>query len=103
MSFRLRLVLTSLATLVVGLGAVIVAGNVLLERRVDSEAASLLRGRAEAQVSALTVTPTHVHVRETPNDTLLDRQSWVLDGNRVVERPAGAVLEVDRAAVALGR
>lgn len=103
MSFRLRLVLTSLATLVVGLGAVMLAGNVLLERRVDSEAASLLRGRAEAQVSALTVTPTHVHVRETPNDTLLDRQSWVLDGDRVVERPAGAAPEVDRAAVALGR
>jgi hypothetical protein len=33
MSFRLRLLLTSLATLVVGLGAMLAAGNVLLERR----------------------------------------------------------------------
>jgi hypothetical protein len=43
MSFRLRLQLTALATLVVGLGAVLVAGNVLLDQRVDHEATSLLR------------------------------------------------------------
>jgi signal transduction histidine kinase len=103
MSFRVRLQLTSLVTLVVGLGAVLGAGNVLLERRVDSEARSLLHGRAEAQVAALTVTPAGVRVRETPNDTLLDRQSWVLDANRVVERPAGVDPALDRLAVALGR
>src|SRR4051812_33908854 len=103
MSFRLRLLLTSLATLVVGLGALLVAGNVLLERRVNSEATTLLRARAEAQVAALTVTPTRVIVRDTPNDTVLDRRSWVLDGTRVIERPAGASGQLDRAAVALGR
>jgi signal transduction histidine kinase len=103
MSFRLRLLLTSLATLVVGLGAVLVTGNVLLERRVDSEAVSLLRVRAEAQLAALTVTPMAVRVREAPNDTLLDRQSWVLDGDRVVERPAGVAAALDRAAIAIGR
>jgi signal transduction histidine kinase len=103
MNFRRRLLLTSLATLAVGLGAVLVMGNVLLEHRVDSEATSLLRGRAEAQVAALTVTTAHVRVRDTPNDTLLDRRSWVLDGARVVERPAGAPAALDRLAVALGR
>jgi signal transduction histidine kinase len=103
MSFRLRLLLTSLATLVVGLGALLIAGNIVLERRVDSEAASLLRARAQAQVAALTVTPAGVRVRETPNDTVLDRRAWVLDGNRVVERPAGVSVQLDRAAVALGR
>jgi signal transduction histidine kinase len=103
MSFRLRLLLTSLLTLAVGLGAMLVAGNILLERRVDSEEASLLRGRAEAQIAALTVTATAVRVREVPNDTQLDRQSWVLDGERVLERPSGVSPAVDRAAVALGR
>jgi signal transduction histidine kinase len=103
MSFRLRLALTALATLVVGLGAVLVAGNVLLDHRVDHEATSLLRGRADAQVSALAVTSTRVRARETPNDTVLDRQSWVLDARRVVERPAAASPALDRAAVALGR
>jgi signal transduction histidine kinase len=103
MSFRARLLLTSLATLAVGLGAVLVAGNVLLEHRVDVETTSLLRARADAQVAALTVTPTSVRVRETPNDTLLDRRSWVLEGSRVVERPAAVDPAQDRAAVALGR
>jgi signal transduction histidine kinase len=49
------------------------------------------------------VTSTHVGARETPNDTVLDRQSWVLDADRVVERPAAASAALDRAAVALGR
>jgi signal transduction histidine kinase len=103
MSFRLRLLLTSLATLVVGLGALVVAGNIVLAQRVKSERTSLLRVRAEAQVAALTVTRTHVSARETANDTLLDRQAWVLDGDRVIERPAGASPRLDRAAVVLGR
>ncbi len=103
MSFRRRLQATALATLVVGLGAVLVAGNVLLERRVDSETASQLRGHAEAQIAALAVSRTDVRVRETANDTQLDRQSWVLDGDRVVERPAAVAPALDRAAVVLGR
>jgi signal transduction histidine kinase len=103
MSFRVRLLLTSLATLAVGLGAVLAIGNVLLERRVDTEAASLLRARAEAQIAALTVTPTRVRVRETPNDTVLDRQAWVFSGANVIERPADARPALDAAAVRLGR
>jgi signal transduction histidine kinase len=103
MSFRARLLVASLATLAVGLGAVLVTGNVLLERRVDAEASNLLRARAEAQVAALTVTTRGVAVRESPNDPVLDRQSWVLDGDRVVERPTGVSPALDRAAIALGR
>ena len=103
MSFRLRLLVTSLATLVVGLGALLVAGNVLLEKRVDAESKGLLRARADAQIAALNVTATGLTVRETPNDTLLDRRSWVLDGHRVVERPAGVSPSLDRLAVSLGR
>jgi signal transduction histidine kinase len=103
MSFRHRLLLASLATLVVGLGALLIAGNLLLERRVDTEASSLLHARADAQLAALAVTGARVQVRETPNDTVLDRRSWVLDGDRVIERPAGVYPPLDRAAVALGR
>jgi signal transduction histidine kinase len=101
-SFRTRLVITSLVTLAVGLGALLVAGNVLLAQRVRSEATSLLRARAEAQIAALTVTPTKVVVRETPNDAMLDRRSWVIVDGRVVERPAGVSRELDRMAVAIG-
>ena len=48
---------------------------------------SVLRARAEAQLAALRVTPAGVRVRESANDEALDRSSWVLDGDRVVERP----------------
>lgn len=103
MSFRARLVVTSLVTLAVGLGALLVAGNVLLAQRVRSEATSLLRARADAQMAALSVTGNRVVVRETPNDATLDRRSWVIADGRVLERPTGVPAALDRLAVALGR
>ena len=103
MSFRRRLLLTSLATLAIGLGSLLVAGNVLLDRGVRSEASALLQARADAQLAALIVRPAGVSVRDTANDDVLDRRSWVLDGTRVVERPVGVSPALDRAAVALGR
>jgi signal transduction histidine kinase len=102
-TFRQRLLLTSLTTLAVGLAALLVAGNVVLAVRVHDERSTLLRERAQAQIAALEVTPTSVAVRETANDAVLDRQSWVIHGTRVVERPASAPDALDRAAVALGR
>ena len=88
MSFRARLLLTSLATLAIGLGALVVAGNVLLNARVRTEASNLLRGHADAQLAALTVGRDGIRVREAPNDEALDRRAWVLDGDQVVERAA---------------
>jgi signal transduction histidine kinase len=102
-SLRARLLLVSMLTLAVGVGALLVVGNVLLRSGVHAQASSLLRARAEAQLAALQVTPRGVRVRETPNDEVLDRRSWVLDGARVVERPADVPASLDRAAVALGR
>jgi hypothetical protein len=94
-SFRARLLLTALATLVVGVGAVVVAGNVPLGARVRAEASSLLRTRAEAEIAELRVTRSGIRVREPVNDTLT-QQSWVLDGNRVVERPPGVSRQKDQ-------
>jgi signal transduction histidine kinase len=42
-------------------------------------------------------------VRETPNEQVLDRRSWILAGNRVLERPGGVSPALDRLAVTLGR
>ncbi len=103
MTLRTRLLLTSLLTLAVGLGALLVLGNVLLARRVQAEASSVLRANAETQLAALDVGPAGVRVRETAEDPTLDRRSWVLSRGRVVERPADVPADVDRAAVALGR
>ncbi len=103
MTFRARLIFTAMITLAVGLGALLVAGNVLLDRRVGVEASNVLHGRAEAEVAALTIRDGRVIVRETPNDVELDRSSWVLEGRRVVERPPAVSAGLDRRAVALGR
>jgi signal transduction histidine kinase len=102
-SFRLRLLLASLSTLAIGLGALLVLGNVLLARRADAETSTVLRANAGAQVAALSIVRGHVVVRDAPNDATLDRRSWVLDGDRVLERPAGAPARLDAAAIALGR
>jgi len=102
-SFRLRLLLAALTTLAVGLGSLLVLGNVLVGQRVRAEASSVLRANADAQVSALAVTARGVAVRPTANDDALDRRSWVFDGTRVVERPPGVRADLDRAAVKLAR
>lgn len=103
MSFRGRLLLVSMAALTAGLGLVLIAGNALLAARVHADASDLLRARADAQLAAVSVIGGRVTSNQAPNDATLDRQSWVLDGDRVIERPANAAPEVDRAAVALGR
>jgi signal transduction histidine kinase len=100
---RTRLLVVSLVSLAIGLGALVVVGNVLLREGVQAQAHSVLRERAQGDVATLDVTPRAVIVRETPNDAVLDRSSWVLSGDRVVERPRGASPELDRVAVALGR
>jgi len=102
-TFRTRLLLAAMTTLAVGLGALLVLGNVLLAQRTRAEVSSVMRANADSQVSALIVTPTGVHVRETANDGVLDRRSWVFDGDRVIERPPGATAELDRIASRLGR
>jgi signal transduction histidine kinase len=102
-SLRTRLLLVSLLTLALGLGALLIAGNVLLRSGVRAQAASVLRARADAQLAAVVVTRDDLRVRESANDEVLDRSSWVLRGDRVVERPAGVSARLDRAAEALGR
>jgi signal transduction histidine kinase len=103
MSFRTRLLAVTLAALALGLGGLVVAGNLLLAARVRAEASNLLTARADTQLAALSIDGGRIAVRESPNDDLLDRWAWVLDGDRVLERPAGASLALDRTAVALGR
>jgi signal transduction histidine kinase len=102
-TFRTRLLLASLLTLAVGLGALLVAGNVLLAARTTSERSNLLHEQAQAQIAALDIGPRGIRVRETANDAVMDRRAWVLAPGRVLERPTGAPAALDRAAVALGR
>jgi len=102
-TFRTRLLATSLLTLAIGLGALVLAGNVLLAAQIHRQQTSLLNERAQALVASLEVRDGRVVTRNAPNDAVLDRQSWVLEGDTVLERPAAAshALAVD--AVRLGR
>jgi signal transduction histidine kinase len=103
MSFSARLLVTSLVTLAVGLGALVVAGNVLLDRRVAAEVSNELRVNAQAQLATLAITSAGVTVREAPNDEALDHHGWVIEGDRVIERATNVSPSLARTAIALGR
>ena len=103
MSFRLRLLLTSLTTLAVGLGALLVLGNVLLDRQVGTQAAQVLHERAQTEIAALQVTRTGVRVREVANDAALDQQAWVFQDGQVIEQPTNASTRTDAIAWRLSR
>jgi signal transduction histidine kinase len=103
MTLRRRILATSMVTLAVGLGLLVVLGNLLLEQRARAETSSVLRANADSQLSAVRVTPRGVRVRHTVNDARLDARGWVFDGDRVIERPPAATPALDAAAVTLGR
>lgn len=103
MSFRNRLLAWSLLTLALGLGALVLVGNVLLDVRVHHETSAELKTRAQGLLATLVVDGDRVTVRPSLNDEVLDRRAWVLQGSRVVERPESASAELDAAAVRLGR
>jgi signal transduction histidine kinase len=81
----------------------VVIGNAVLRARADAEQTSLLRSRAQTQIAALAIRDGHVATRRTPVDRILEREAWVFDGTRLIERPADVDPAVDRAATALGR
>jgi signal transduction histidine kinase len=103
MTFRVRLLLTSMLALAVGLGAMVVIANAVLRARADAEQTGLLRSRAQTQIAALSIRDGHVATRRTPVDRILEREAWVFDGTRLIERPSDADPAVDRVARALGR
>jgi len=102
MTLRNRLIAVSIVTLAIGLGALLVVGNVLLAVRTSNETDSLLKARADAQVAALDVTSTGVSVREVANDTTLDREAWVFSREGEIERPANVAPALERVARELG-
>ena len=87
-SLRRRLVLAAATAAALGLAVVTVGFNLLLARRLDSDARSVLVSRATAQVANLAVANGRVIVEETPNDATLDQRVWVFAGGRVLEHPA---------------
>jgi signal transduction histidine kinase len=79
-------VLAATAATAVGLAAVTIAFNLVLADRLDHDADGVLRTRAQAQIANLAVAGGAVRVRESADDTALERV-WVFSGHRAVERP----------------
>jgi signal transduction histidine kinase len=77
-----------------------VAFNLALARSADSDANSRLRAQAAAATTTVAVRDGRVIPRESPNDAAIDREVWVYEGRRALERPA-ATADVQRAADAL--
>ncbi len=78
-TFRTRLLLVALTTLAVGLGALLVMGNVAARARTRAEVTSVMRANADAQLSALIVTPA---ARARPRDRQRRRARPALVGVR---------------------
>ena len=68
MTFRRRLLAASMLTLAVGLGALLVVGNVVLGVSANHDQMRLLQTRVDAEIAALTVRDGHVVVRNSPAD-----------------------------------
>ena len=102
MRIRTRLLIVSLLTLAVGLGLLLVVGNLLFAATISGQSQRLLVTRADAQIAALTVRSAGVSIRPTHNDGTLDDRAWILNRRRVLERPSQIPAAVDRVAVSLG-
>ena len=94
--------LTALA-LLAALGAVAVltvAFNVVLDRSLDGDANSRVRALAVAAASTVSYEDGRLRVSETTDDAAVDRNVWIYQGTRPVERPSGSAA-LTRAADAL--
>ncbi|MEA2392912.1 MAG: hypothetical protein QOJ82_803, partial [Solirubrobacteraceae bacterium] len=74
--------------------------NVVLASSLDADANSRLRSRAAAAATTVTYDRGRLLVHESPDDAAVDRQVWIYQGTRALERPATAP-DLQRAADAL--
>src|SRR5262245_26030377 len=101
LGLRGRIVLASVGTLALGVGALSITVNVLLAHVLDADAATVLRARADAQLVTVPLTGHRVAVEESPGEEALDPYAWVFIHGRAVER-AAAPPAVQQAVEALG-
>ncbi len=95
---RDRVTIAAALTLAGGLAVLTLAVTLLLAQRLDRDASSVLRTRASAVLTTLQVKDGRVGVRETLNDALLDRDTWVFDASGTVERPQASSADAQAAA-----
>lgn len=90
-SLRGRLVLSAAFTSAVAVLLLTSLLAFLLDHRLAAEARSVLRGRADAAASTVTVSPTgRIIVHEGTEDSALDTGVWTYQGTTLVDRPPRA-------------
>ena len=99
-TLRGRLTAIAFVVALVAITVLTVAFNLLLARSLDHDANHRLRTQAAAATTTVAEHGGRLSLRESPDDAALDRQVWVYDGRRAIERPA-APASVQRAADAL--
>jgi signal transduction histidine kinase len=99
-TLRGRLTALALLAALAAVAVLTTAFNVVLDRSLESDANSRLRSLAGAAATTVAVKDGRLQVRESPDDSAVDRRVWVYEGTRAVERPA-APADLQRAADAL--
>lgn len=87
-SLQSRLTLAATVTLGMWVVLMTIGFNLVLTNRLAAQADDLLRVRAEAVASTLTVSPAGlVTVHDTGGDAAMDRGIWIFQGHQLVEGP----------------
>jgi len=97
-----RLLLVVLTTVAAAIAALLVGFNVILDHTLNSNARSVLRSRAAAQLELVDVTDGTLRLADAPNSAAPDTGAWVMAQGRVLERPR-ARPAVDAAAIRLAQ
>ena len=92
-SIRSRLLLATVASVGVALIVLLVAFNVLFERRLSANATDQARARAAAELSVIDASGGAIDVREALDGATGDSPIWVFDGSRVLEEPRISTLD----------
>jgi signal transduction histidine kinase len=102
LALRGRVVVAATLVLAIGVGAIGVGLNVLLDHRLSADANAVLRARADAPQTTVSLVDGRVVVREGTRDEAFDREAWVFADGAVVARPVTSAA-LYRAATALSR
>lgn len=87
MHLRTRLLTAVTLALVLAFGGLIFAFNLLLSNRLSADANDVLKARAAAEVSSLSVKNARLVTPEAPDSAELDSVTWVFTGTRALEAP----------------
>jgi signal transduction histidine kinase len=99
-TLRGRLTVLAVVAAIVAVAIPTTAFNVLLDRSLGADAKSRLRSRAAAAATTVSHENGRLTVHESADDAAVDRQVWIYEGTRVLERPPAPV-DLQRAADAL--